>query len=272
MRRRVLLQTVGAAGFVSAMSPTWAMHHQRVERIGLQLYTIRGAMAADAYAATGAVAEAGYQEVETAGTGSLSPLEFAGALKNAGLTAPSAHLPIDLLRDKPEEVLTLAQTIGYQYVVVPWLPPELRNAEGYAMTIEVLNKFGAMSMPEGVQVAYHNHDFEFEQIGGETAFDGLLKNCDPALVKFELDLYWAAHAGVDAQAYLRAAPQRYPLCHVKDRVADGAMVDVGAGEIDFPALFNAGSGLKHYFVEHDRPSDPMASIKRSIAAVRTMRF
>ncbi len=272
MRRRALLHGLGAVGVVSTMQPVLAMHHRHVESIGLQLYTIREAMAGDAPAALAAVAEAGYHEVETAGTGNLSPADFAGALKNTGLTAPSAHLPINLLRDKPEEVLKLAQTIGYQYVVVPWLPVELRNAEGYAMTTEVLNKFGAMSAAEGVQVAYHNHDFEFEKIGGETAFDGLLKNCDPELVKFELDLYWAAHAGVDAETYLQADPQRYPLCHVKDRAADGAMVDVGDGEIDFQVLFKTGTGLKHYFVEHDRPSDPMASIKRSIAAVRTMRF
>ena len=99
-----------------------------------------------------------------------------------------------------------------------------------------------------------------------------MKNCDAELVKFELDLFWAVHAGVDPAAYLSANPDRFPLCHVKDRTTDGQMVDVGKGAIDFPALFAAGSGLQHYFVEHDRPGDSLDSIRASIQAIQGMRY
>jgi sugar phosphate isomerase/epimerase len=91
-------------------------------------------------------------------------------------------------------------------------------------------------------------------------------------VKFELDLFWATKAGVDPAAYLRATPERFPLCHVKDMTAGGEMVAVGDGSIDFAGLFRAGSGLQHYFVEHDNPDDPLDSVRRSIAAVRKLRF
>ena len=100
----------------------------------------------------------------------------------------------------------------------------------------------------------------------------LLRECDSKFVRFELDLYWAVHAGVDPIAYLRADPERFPLCHVKDRNDAGEMADVGQGNIDFPAIFSAGTGFKHHFVEHDRPADSLASIRNSIQAVREMRF
>ena len=272
MKRRTCLTWFGTAAIASTVPQSWGMHHRSIERVGLQLYTIREAMANDAAAALADVANAGYLEVETAGTGNLSAGEFAQALKDSGLTAPSAHIPVNALRDKPDEVLHQAQVIGYNYIVVPWLPVEMRNNEGYSETINVLNQFGERSAREGIQVAYHNHDFEFEKVDGEIVFDRLLKECDQQLVKFELDLFWAAHAGADAKTYLRSDPQRFPLCHVKDRDSNGDMVDVGDGEIDFPTLFKAGSGLKHYFVEHDRPSKPMESITRSMAAVANMRF
>ena len=272
MRRRTAIKWLTTTATLSAMPMTWSMHHRHIERPGLQLYTLREAMSKDASAALVAVARAGYMEVETAGTGNLSALQFAQALKDTGLTSPAAHVPINLVRDQPDELLKLADTVGHQYLVVPWLPPEMRTPAGYASTIDTLNTFGAMSAREGVQLAYHNHDFEFAVVDGQVVFDRMLENCDATTVKFELDLYWAAHAGADAANYLKSDPARYPLCHVKDRANNGDMVDVGDGEIDFPLMFQAGSGLQHYFVEHDRPSDPMTSIQRSVAALKQMRF
>jgi sugar phosphate isomerase/epimerase len=92
--------------------------------------------------------------------------------------------------------------------------------------------------------------------------------------QFEMDLFWAAKAGADTPAYFRAWPGRFPLCHVKDMTAAGEMVAVGDGRIDFAALFDAGAtgGLKHYFVEHDNPEEPLASIRRSFESVKAIRF
>jgi sugar phosphate isomerase/epimerase len=245
---------------------------RRIERVGVQLYTVRDLMAKDVAATLAAVAEAGYVEVETAGTGNLSAQQFVVALNNAGLSAPAAHVPLNLMADSPDLVLEAAQTIGYQYIVLPWLAPEHRNAAGYRQAIDVLNRFGDQCQQAGVQLCYHNHDFEFDTLDGEIVFDVMLRECDRQLVKFELDLFWAAHANADAAAYLKSDPLRFPLCHVKDRNAAGEMVSVGKGNIDFPALFAAGSGLQHYFVEHDQPQDSLASIRDSIQAVQKMRF
>lgn len=269
--RRRCLQLL-TAGSVLAAAPIGLAGERRIERVGLQLYTVRELLDRDAAATLAAVAEAGYAEVETAGTGKLSASEFAQALGSAGLSAPSAHVPLELMAEQPEAVLATAETVGYRYLVLPWVPPARRTAEGYAFIIDTLNRFGERCARAGVQLCYHNHDFEFEHLGADIPYQLLLTRCDPDLVRFELDFYWAAAAGVSAAALLTADPARFPLCHVKDRSPTGAMVDVGTGTLDFPSLFAAGTGLAHYFVEHDNPADPLASIRTSYQAVNAMRF
>lgn len=245
---------------------------RRVQRIGLQLYTVRDLMAEDAAATLAKLAAIGYTELETAGYGNLDANGFAKAAAQNGLTPVAAHVPINLLVDAPTQLLDEAEMIGFDYLVVPWLPPELRNADGYKQVIDQLNRFGALSAARNIQLCYHNHDFEFADLGGMRAFDLMLKDCDAELVKFELDMFWTEHAGVDTAAYLRADPDRYPLCHVKDRTSGGAMADVGSGEIDFGQLFAAGSGLRHYFVEHDRPADSLQSVTASFQGLAGVRF
>ena len=258
------IQAAGASSRV-------AKGRRQVSPIGVQLYTLRSAMGVDAAATLAAVAAAGYEEVETAGTGNLDAQEFARALRQAGLSAPAAHVPIELIADDPEAAIKMADLLGCLFVVIPWLPLEMRTAEGYGRLINALNQFGETCAQEGLQVCYHNHDFEFDEVDGEVAFDRLLRECDRDLVKFEMDLYWVSHAGVDPGPILAADPERFPLCHVKDRAPDGKIIDVGKGTLDFPSLFAAGD-FRHYFIEHDHPPDALTTILTSIQAVRAMKF
>ncbi len=270
MKRRTCLQTLGLASGALMAPPMWGAHHRRVEKAGVQLFTVREEMAKDTVATLAAVAEIGYKEVETAGTGTLTPQQFAEALKKESLIAPAAHVPLNFIQEQPDEILNTAQLMGSRYVVVPWLPPQMRTKEGYALTIETLNTFGEQSAAEGIQTCYHNHDFEFKPLDGSIPFDVMLANCDANLVHFELDLYWTERAGVDTKAYLASNPRRFPLCHVKDRTASGDMTEVGAGVINFTELFAAGTGIRHFFVEHDRPANALASITSSFQALREM--
>ena len=277
MNRRSLLRTVSYSALAVSGLPgiSFAAGERRVERVGVQLYTVRDLMAADPAGTLDAVAGMGYVEVETAGYAGLTPADFAAALKNAGLAAPSAHIPLTDVESAPERLLEAAAVVGHRYLVVPWLAPELRETtDGYARVADVLNGFGATCAEQGIQLAYHNHDFEFAPIDGVVPYDLLLERCDAKLVKFEMDLFWAVKAGVDSAAYFHAWPGRFPMCHVKDMTEDGDMVAVGDGRIDFATLFDAGAtgGLQHYFVEHDNPEEPLASIRRSFAAVEAIRF
>jgi sugar phosphate isomerase/epimerase len=277
MNRRSMLRTAGYSALALSALPglLLAGGERRVERIGVQLYTVRDLLDADPAGTLDAVAGMGYVEVETAGYAGLTPADFAAALKNAGLAAPSAHIPLTDIESAPERLLEAAAIVGHRYLVVPWLAPELREStDGYARVADVLNGFGATCAEHGIQLAYHNHDFEFAPIDGVVPYDLLLERCDAKLVKFEMDLFWAAKAGVDTAAYFRAWPGRFPLCHVKDMTENGDMVAVGDGRIDFAALFDAGAagGLEHYFVEHDQPEDALASIRRSFETVEAIHF
>lgn len=277
INRRDMLSIVGKLTFAAIAGPALAGENipRRVERIGLQLYTVRDLLTADVSGTLAAIAEAGYVEVETAGYAGLAAGAFANALGAAGLVAPAAHVGLDAIESRPEGLIQDAKTVGHRYIVLPWLEEARRNSlDKYRKVADVLNGFGEQCAAAGLKAAYHNHAFEFEPIEGRLPYDLLLERCDPRLVDFELDLFWAAKGGVDARDYFHAWPGRFPLCHVKDMSADGEMVDVGDGVLDFAALFSAGEtgGLEHYFIEHDEPDDPLSTVRRSFEAVRAIRY
>ena len=241
-----------------------------LDRIGVQLYTVRDLMADDVAATLAAVAAIGYSEVEFAGYFDHPPDEIRAMLGTNGLTAPATHVGLDLMQgDALDASIASAQAIGHGWLVVPWLPESLRTADGYREVAGILNEAGAAAASAGLRIGYHNHAFEFEPAGddpaGPTGYTVLADNLDPALVDLEIDLYWSALVGVDALALFEAYPGRFPLCHVKGLSADRQMVDVGAGVIDWAGIFahSDHAGLRHYFVEHDQPGEPHASIQAS---------
>jgi sugar phosphate isomerase/epimerase len=238
-------------------------------RLGLQLYTVRSLMENDVASTLQAVADAGYDEVETAGLFGLPAPAFRVLMDRAGLVSPAGHVPIEALRREAATVFAAAETLGQRWVVVPWLGEGDRTVDGYRTVAADLNRFGARARERGLRMAYHNHDFEFEALpGGERGWDILVDGTDPDLVDIELDIYWASAAGQDPLAIFERHPGRFPLWHLKDmatRQGTPAQTSVGQGEIDFPRLFaHAGqAGLRHGFVEEDNPADPLASIRAS---------
>lgn len=229
--------------------------------IGLQLYTIRSVLDDDFRGTMEQVAEMGYDEVEFAGYYDRSPEDIGALLDDLGLAAPAAHVSLERIREAPEAVIQTATTVGHQYVVCPYLSEADRGSlDDYRSVAEELTRFGERCSDAGLQLAYHNHDFEFIEMDGTLPYDVLLSETDPEHVQMELDLYWVIEAGRDPLDYIERDPARYPLCHVKDRSKDGEMTSVGKGTVDFPALFRAGS-FEHYFVEHDNPKAPMESIE-----------
>ncbi len=243
-------------------------------KIGVQLYTVRDLMKQDFAGTLKKVAKIGYQEVEFAGYFDNKPAEIRKLLDGLGLTAPAVHVGIDLLRDKLDATLETAKIIGHKYIVCPWLAPEERTLEKYKEHAALFNKAGEACKKAGLQFAYHNHDFEFEAQDGKIPYDLLLAETDPKLVQMELDLFWIRKGRHDALAYFEKHPGRFPLCHVKDMTEDEKMVDVGAGKIDFAAIFaqSKQAGLKHYFVEHDNPGDALQSITTSYQYLKKLKF
>ncbi len=283
MDRRRFLSAVGVAwgGGPLVGWPRRAFARRRagaatppLERLGLQLYTVRSLMESDAARTLDAAAAIGYREVEFAGHFGHPPATLRRWLDDAGLTAPAAHVGLEALRGAGLEAsIEAAATLGHRWLALPWIPEDLRSPDGYRSVARTLNEAGARAAESGLRVAYHNHEFEFDALPPaagarpETGYSILLDRCEAALVDMEIDFYWAHVAGVDVLELFAARAGRFRLCHVKDRSADGRMVAVGDGEIDWAALFerSAQAGLDHYIVEHDRPADPLDSARRSYA-------
>ena len=277
--RREFLKTMGAAGLagagLAAAGCSAAAAGRRLDRIGVQLYTVRSQMADSVEQSLERVAQVGYDEVEFAGYFGRSPQQIRALLDGAGLSAPSAHMSLEALENDWDGSVDLAGTIGHQYLVVASIAPENRTTlDDYRRMGDRFNAVGERAQTAGLTFAYHNHAFEFEPLEGQVPWDVLLQATDPALVKIELDLYWITVGGGDATAMLQAHAGRFHLVHVKDMAADRSMAAVGAGTLDFAAMFalREQAGIQHYFVEHDNPDDPFASIAASHDYLRSLAF
>ncbi|HVY83780.1 MAG TPA: sugar phosphate isomerase/epimerase [Caulobacterales bacterium] len=266
--RRSLLTGAGALTLAACTPNQTAMGHSR--KVGIQLYTVRAAMAQDLPGTLRRIRGIGYDEVEFAGYFNTPPADIKRLLDDIGLAAPSAHVPAAQMRDAPGPLIETAHAMGHEYLVMPWLPPEARTTldqwRGWA---EVCNRFAAQCRDAGLKFAYHNHDFEFQPIDGVLPYDVLLQNTDPQLVHFETDIYWLKKGGRDLLPFLNQHKARVTMCHAKDWRPDGSMTDVGQGQIDFAAIF-AQIPFEHYFVENDDTTTPFESAQTSYTAMRRL--
>lgn len=276
MDRRAFLRVTAVAGTAFAGCGRRRLTATgRLERIGLQLYTVRELLARNLAGTLARVAEIGYREVEFAGYFGHPPAEVRRVLVQTGLEAPSGHVPLDQLRHDLAAALHAAAEIGHRYLVLAWLDPqERRSLDHYRRTADLLNRAGAEARSVGLRMGYHNHDFEFVRTEGQIPYDLLLDRTDPALVCLEADLYWMARGRASALSYFRRYPGRFELCHLKDMGLLGGITEVGSGRLDFGAVLAARevAGLKHCYVEHDYPRDPLASAEASYRYLRDLRF
>lgn len=220
-------------------------------QIALQLYTIRDPMTANLESALAEVANIGYTNVELAGTAGKSAADFKRLLDQNGLKAISAHVGIDQFKDV-SKVIGDAQTIGYEYVIVPWIGEEYRSPAGYAKLAAELKSFAPKLKEKGLHLGYHNHDFEFKKLdGGQMPYDILFAGDD--LVS-ELDLYWVVFAGEDPSAWMKKLAKKLPLVHMKDmHKTEKKFAEVGTGRIDLKKLASeaAQHGVRYMVVEQD---------------------
>jgi sugar phosphate isomerase/epimerase len=245
--------------------------------IGIQLYTVRDAMAADFEGTLERLARMGYDEVEFAGYFGRSPARVRAILDGLGLAAPAAHVPLEALRDDLQATLDTAAAAGHKWVVCPWIAPAERSSDGYLRLADVLNRAGEAGRGMGLRAAYHNHEFELEPLGSADTLplELLLRRTDPTLVDFELDVFWVSHAGHQPLDWFARHPARFVLVHVKDMdgSAERRMVDPGRGVIDFPAILDRHeqAGIRHWFVEHDQPVDPFGTARAGLDYLRGLR-
>jgi sugar phosphate isomerase/epimerase len=283
--RRAFIGAVGAACVAGVR-----MEARKIQRLGMQLYTVRTEMEKDVDGTLAKVAAIGYKEVEFAGYFKRTPAQIRDGLKKAGLTAPAAHIDYpSLAGDKLPAMIEAAQVIGHRYLVNPWIDESLRKEPDiWKRVAETFNRAGAATQKAGIQFAYHNHHFEFAPVDGKLPYELLLEQCDPKLVKMELDLCWISAAGKDPLDYFANYPGRFPLVHVKglSKKPEGgatapiqtvmpSLTDVGTNDVvDWKRIFakSEQAGIQHYFVEHDIPKDPYESLKASYNYLTNLDF
>jgi len=273
MTRRQFLATVGAVSFRSALP----FPVRRLDRVGLQLYTVRQLLARDWSGTLTQIAAIGYREVEFAGYFNRSPIEIRHLLDRLGLAAPAGHFPKEDLLAPSAAAFDVAAAIGHRWVIVAWVPPEERaSLDGWRRIADDLNRIGDRCRRAGLRFAYHNQDADFIPSQGQIPYDILLAATDPHRVDLEIDLYWVTKGGQDPAAYLARTAGRTRLVHVKDSPGPPAhrMVDIGRGALDWKRLLAAAwrAGVRHYFVEHDDPADPLSFCRTSYAYLSRLEF
>ncbi len=273
--KKSMLMAPAALGVNISHLKAASLSEQGLGNIGIQLYTVRDQMKKDVAMTLQKISSIGYKEVEFAGYFGQTPKQIKNYLTDFGLTSPSTHIEIQLIRDYGDQVIESAKAIGHQYIVMAWLDPsERKSIDQYYAHADLFSEFGEKCKVAGLNFAYHNHDFEFQMLDGEIPMDILLERVDPNFVNFELDLYWISKAKVDPVQFIHKNPGRFPLWHVKDMAPSSNMTDVGAGIIDFSAIFaiNKIAGLKHYFIERDDPSDSFETAMNSFKGITLLDF
>jgi sugar phosphate isomerase/epimerase len=294
MKRKKFLQTSSAAFLGTVLLQnnfSSILNFPKDKMVGLQLFTFFNVIDEDVQGTLKKIAAIGYKEIESAfskkgGYYGMKPKEFASSLKDMGMSWKSHHVlgapfklppgakmpagadgkpisipPMRNLRDNMQALIDEAAEGGVEFLVCANTP--INTLDEIKSSIEVLNNTDEACKKAGVKFAYHNHDAEFRAIEGQIPYEMFLSQTKMLM---ELDLAWATKGDKDPVELFKQHPGRFPLWHVKDLDKEMKNVlPVGEGVIDYKRIFEAASasGMKHFFVEHDMPKDPMASIKLS---------
>jgi sugar phosphate isomerase/epimerase len=239
--------------------------------IGLQLYTVREDTAKDFRGTLRQISKMGYEGVEFAGYGDIPADEMKTLLDELNLKAIGSHISLDNLENNLQAEINYLKTIGGRYAICPFLlEPARENEAAWKQTIEKLNSIGDEVTKQGLQFAYHNHAFEFEdRIDGEFVFDVIYNVISTA--KVEMDIGWVQYAGQDPLAYIHKYEGRLPLLHLKDyRQGQGDKIDtveLGKGDLKLNDIIQAASdaNVEWIIVEQDTCANPpLESVETSM--------
>jgi sugar phosphate isomerase/epimerase len=290
MNRRVFIKQTGVLASATLVQPSFLFKGKF--KLGLQLYTIRDAIGKDVRTTMKQIAGYGYEEVETYGFNKgywgLEPKVAKQILDENNLATSSGHYDLDkyLLNNATEDDMKRyvddciegAHALKQDYIVWPWLHPTLRSIEKFKLVAATLNKTGEQIKKGGLQLAYHNHDFEFIEQGGQIGYDIILNETDASLVKLQMDLYWTAYASkLKPHEWFIKQPGRCVSWHLKDMDKVTRDYEVmGEGSIDFTTIMPDAklAGVKHMFVEQggNFKPDAMSCVARSAKYVQKVLF
>jgi sugar phosphate isomerase/epimerase len=270
LTRRNFLMSTAAIAAGSVALPSFMVSSKKVTNIGVQLYTFRNEMAADARGTLAKIAALGIKQIESARSDKghyygLTAKEMKKACKDLGMTLSSGHVHLD---DKWQHTMEEAAESGQKYLICSSMPTSGQTVDNYKKVAASFNKAGEECKKLGIKFGYHNHEYEFEADGGQVLYDVLLQNTEPSLVHMEMDLGWVVVAGKDPLNYFNQYPGRFPLWHLKDMdIAKKHSVEFGKGQLDIKNMLlnSKQSGLDILFVEQEEYTlDPFSSMKENM--------
>jgi len=241
----------------------------------MELYTVRSLTAKDLAGTLAQLAKIGYKEVEFAGYQGHSAADVRAMLDQNGLTAPSAHIDLPKIETEADTTFADAKVVGHRWITVPSLPRGPRQTvDDWKQIAARFNAAAKKVNDAGFKFAFHNHNDVFRKAGDELPIDILMHETDPALVSYQMDVYWVVNGGGNPVELLGKYPGRFKMLHLKDSMGapDHKMADVGAGTIDFKTILARSKGVENYFVERDDPTDPMASATASFKYLSQLEF
>lgn len=286
-KRRALLKFGALATGAMALQPLsgqWLADAEAVKKgrpFGIQLWTLREDMPKDPKGVLKQLADAGYKQIESF-EGSkgmywgMTNKEFAAYLASLGMSIKSCHCDIE--KDFERKAAEAAE-IGIDYLICPWKGPQ-KSIDDFKRFAEQFNAKGEVCKKAGIRFAYHNHDYSFVSLDGQLPQDVMMQGTDPALVYFQMDMYWVVTAGADPVEWLKKYPNRFKLCHIKDRTkgAEGkdASCTLGTGSIDYKSILKKARkyGMQYFVVEQEKyeGTTPIQSAVANAAYLRGVKW
>jgi len=234
--------------------------------IGVQLYTLRDQLAEDFEGTLRHVAGLGYEGVEFFHYGDIPAARMKELLDELGLKAIGCHIQLSSLKDNLQAEIDYLKTIGSKYAICPWLPEELRSVEAWKQHLVDLAAIGKACTEQGIELLYHNHDFEFStRIDGQMVFEALFERVPAEDLKVEMDIGWVQFSSIDPVAYIQKYAGRLPLLHLKDFLKESRdpektidTVELGEGDLPLEAIVQAASDadVDWIIVEQDSCTNP----------------
>ena len=275
--RRHFLKTVGTVALGSMILPSIVSARIKIKNPGIQLYTVRNEMLADARGTLKKLADLGIKQIESARSAKgnyygLTAKEMKQACKDLGMTLRSGHVGVD---EKWQQTMEEAAESGQEYLICSSMPSSGQTLDNYKRTADIFNKNGEECRKLNLKFGYHNHDYEFDKVDGQILYDVLMDNTDPKFVFMELDLGWVIASGQDPFNYFSRYPGRFPLWHLKDmNLQKKESTEFGKGGLDIVKILQhqKASGLKYFFIEQEEyAQNPFESMKYNMDYLERIR-
>lgn len=284
---RSILHILLIVSIIFHCQPSLGQDNQKLlftAELGIAPYTFRRSFPNGVAATLDTIKMMGFTEIEGGGAG-MDAREYRKLCDQRGLSIPSLGASYEQIVDRTSEVISRAKIYGASYVMCAWIPHKTGhfNIDDARKAVDDFNRAGKVLAENGMTLCYHAHGYEFQAYQGGTLLDFMMEQTDPALVSFEMDIFWVQFGGGDPVELLKKYGNRWKLMHLKD-MKHGIMKDhtgltdpehdvaLGTGQIDIEGVLRAAkaAGIKHYFIE-DESSRILTQIPQSIAYLRSLK-